>query len=76
MEDGLKVAKRPSPRTTLVPGAPGTPALPNRSKHDIRQPLSVDTAVGRENRRAETAYNRRNGRAARRFQLVNHIVRI
>jgi hypothetical protein len=45
-------------------------------KDNLRQPGTVDTAIGGENRLAKARGDSRNGRAAWRFQLVNDIVRV
>jgi len=65
MKNRLKFVKRPS---RLPP--------PGRRKHNLCQLLPVDAAVGREHRSAEARDYGGDCRAARRFQLVNDIVRV
>ena len=50
-------------------------ARPSR-EDNLRELGAVDAAIGGENGLAEARDNGRDGRAARRFQLVNDIVRV
>ena len=65
MEDRLKVASHGG-RNKLRPSR----------EDNLRQPGTVNAAIGSENRLAEARDYGRDGRAAWRFQLVNDIVRV